>query len=323
MTAWSGGRSGLVFKYGLTLVLVALLVFVLFTSIDLGELVTTLSHGNPVLFGAALVTYYVTVPLRTYRWIVLLREVDLELPHVVGNLVVMLSLFFNTILPAKAGDIYKSHVVGIRYDVSRASVLGTTAVERILDVILLSGGLLLSMVVLINPFQEATNVGVVAGVVLTVTVVAVVVLLRIPVRWLPGRVRNDLENFLLGIRSIESSYVLGSVGLLSVVIWGGNVGRIYLLSVALDIGISHVEVIFVALLISFLTGLPYTPAGIGAVEVGGGVALLAFGVTRESGAALLLLDRAITIASVVIVGAVIYTVLHARDADILRGDPLT
>jgi uncharacterized membrane protein YbhN (UPF0104 family) len=68
--------------------------------------------------------------------------------------------------------------------------------------------------------------------------------------------------------------------------------------------------VLVALLVAFLSGLPYTPAGIGVVEVvTTSVIVASTGITESIGVTFVLFDRLITVGSLVIVGAVVYTYL--------------
>jgi uncharacterized protein (TIRG00374 family) len=72
-----------------------------------------------------------------------------------------------------------------------------------------------------------------------------------------------------------------------------------------DLGLSGA--MFVALIGSLLTALPLTPGGIGVVE-GGMVGVLqgVFGATQTHAAAIVLVDRAISVFSIVVLGSIAY-----------------
>ena len=88
--------------------------------------------------------------------------------------------------------------------------------------------------------------------------------------------------------------------------WAAEIGRMYLVVKALGLDISLDIVVFLTLANSLLTLVP-TPGGIGAVESGvGGLAVRLSSLTSTAAAALVLIDRAITYVSVILLGAVLF-----------------
>ena len=72
------------------------------------------------------------VTLRALRWRGLLAPIArLRLPTVAASLLV--GYLANNILPARLGELVRSHHLGDRTGVSRASILGTVVVERVVD----------------------------------------------------------------------------------------------------------------------------------------------------------------------------------------------
>ncbi len=80
------------------------------------------------------------------------------------------------------------------------------------------------------------------------------------------------------------------------------------------LGFSDVELglsgaIFVALIGSLLTAVPLSPAGLGIVEAGVvGVLTVAYGVPLPEATAIALLDRVISVFSVIVFGSIAYVV---------------
>jgi uncharacterized membrane protein YbhN (UPF0104 family) len=89
-------------------------------------------------------------------------------------------------------------------------------------------------------------------------------------------------------------------------VWGLNAVRIFALARAVDINLGTAGIILIAVVITILTGLPYTPAGIGIVEGVTTATLIGIGVSESAGLALVLLDRSITVVLVVIVGSLYF-----------------
>ena len=68
-------------------------------------------------------------------------------------------------------------------------------------------------------------------------------------------------------------------------------------------------IMFVALIGSLLTAVPLTPAGLGAVEGGVGAVLVkVFGVATGQATAILLVDRTISVFSIVVLGSIAYVI---------------
>ena len=79
---------------------------------------------------------------------------------------------------------------------------------------------------------------------------------------------------------------------------------------ALGFGDVHLGIsgaFFVALAASLLTAIPLTPAGLGVVEAGVvGILTLVYGVPFTEATAIALVDRAISVLSVIAIGSVVY-----------------
>jgi uncharacterized protein (TIRG00374 family) len=101
--------------------------------------------------------------------------------------------------------------------------------------------------------------------------------------------------------------------------WAAEIARMYLVVEALDFDISFALVVFLTLANSLLTLIP-TPGGVGAVESGvGGLAVRLSSLTATAAAALVLIDRAITYISVIVLGATLFvlrqSIWRPRPAD--------
>jgi len=76
---------------------------------------------------------------------------------------------------------------------------------------------------------------------------------------------------------------------------------------------------FVALTGSLLTAVPLTPAGIGVVETGVvAVLTIAYGISQTEALAITLVDRAISVLSIIVLGSIAYAVSPKRGGAGLR-----
>jgi uncharacterized protein (TIRG00374 family) len=127
---------------------------------------------------------------------------------------------------------------------------------------------------------------------------------------LPSRVVEFYDRFEEGVFGSVGVRGMPMLGLLTGLIWLTEALRLYLVVRALsftglDLGFSGA--LFVALIGSLLTALPLTPGGIGVVETGMiGILTGAFGATATQAAAIVVVDRAISVFSIVVLGGIAY-----------------
>jgi uncharacterized protein (TIRG00374 family) len=107
-----------------------------------------------------------------------------------------------------------------------------------------------------------------------------------------------------------ATHHLPRLGFLTILIWLTEGLRLFLIIQAL--GFANVSVglsgaLFVALIGSLLTAVPLSPAGLGIVEAGVvGVLHVAYGVPLPEATAIALLDRVISVFSIIIFGSIAY-----------------
>jgi hypothetical protein len=103
---------------------------------------------------------------------------------------------------------------------------------------------------------------------------------------------------------------LPSLGVMTGLIWMTEALRLYLVVQALgfaDVSLGLSGAVFVALIGSLLTAVPLSPAGLGIVEAGVvGVLHVAYGVPLPEATAIALLDRVISVFSIIVFGSIAY-----------------
>jgi hypothetical protein len=100
-----------------------------------------LKSAEPILYLAALVTYYMAFPIRAARWRILLTNSG-EPPDRIPPLrdlaeIIYLSWFANSVVPAKLGDVYRGWLLRRTGGVPLSHGMGTIVAERLLDAIVL------------------------------------------------------------------------------------------------------------------------------------------------------------------------------------------
>ena len=127
---------------------------------------------------------------------------------------------------------------------------------------------------------------------------------------LPHRVIELYDKFEVGVFGALRLRQMPFLGTVTVLIWMTESLRLYFVVLALgfpDVELGISGAVFVALIGSLLTAVPLSPAGLGIVEAGVvGVLTVAYGVPLPEATAIALLDRVISVFSVIVLGSIAY-----------------
>jgi uncharacterized protein (TIRG00374 family) len=217
------------------------------------------------------------------------------------------------------GDVYRAFLVRQRENVGASKALGTVIAERLLDLLVLMGLLVITGAIAFhNKVPSELVPYAIAGAALSFVGVAVVVTMALGrgqslVRRLPSRLSDRYESFRLG--AVQSLRPWPFLVLLTIAVWCLEGARLGLVVTALDLqSLLHPsQFLLVALVAALLTTVPFTPGGLGLVETGM-ITVLAIvaDVPRSAGASIAVLDRSISYGAVVVVGFVFFALTHVR-----------
>lgn len=309
-----------------SLVLPLILLFLLARTLpgfDLEALPGIIGAANPLLILAAFAIYYVGFPLRGLRWVILLRGSG----HVVstrdGTEIIFISWLVNCLVPAKLGDIYRAYLLKINSTVSLSRTFGTVFIERILDIFAIAvlglGAGYVSFRTGLPPivqFLFALGIGVMivlAAALLTMRNFGRRIIQRLP---LPHKVLEFYDRFEEGVFGAVTLRQLPILVILTGLIWTTEAMRLFLVVEALGIPGVHLGIsgsFFVALCGSLLTAVPLTPGGLGFVETGiVGIMRLAYNIAPSPALAITLVDRTISVLSIIVLGGIAYVISPLR-----------
>ena len=300
-----------------------LLAIQLSVRIDSQELVAAILAANMALLAAAMAVYYLGFPLRGLRWTILLRGAGYRVGLSDATEIIFLSWLVNCLIPAKLGDVYRAYLLKLNSPVSLSRTFGTVFIERALDlfaiVILgLAAGFVSFRTGLPPGVQVAFAIGLVTVCVLAAGLLTMRnfgrrILIRLP---LPHGVVELYDRFEEGVYGAIRRKDLPVLAIVTGLIWATEAGRLLLVVAALGFEDVHLGIsgaFFVALVASLLTAVPFTPAGIGIVEAGiFGVLTVVYQVPPTEAATIALLDRAISVFSVIVTGSIGYVVSGKR-----------
>jgi uncharacterized protein (TIRG00374 family) len=314
--------------------IIAIVALVIFThKINIDPKITWLAMRNANVYFvlAAFSIYYLSFPIRTFRWRMLLenigytKENGIQLPKFWKLLeIIYVSWFANVIVPAKLGDLYRAYLLRREAGLPATRTFGSIIAERLLDLIVL---LLLFIPSVIISLHENLPPQLVIGLKITMVLVVVGIIGLFILRMfptqiglvVPKRFRGYYYQFQEG--TLGSFRRIPSLTGLTVSVWICEALRFFFIALALNlIGGNLVHVFFASLFIALgealLTAVPFTGGGIGLVE-GGMLAMITLFTPNTSLAlAAIVIDRAISLFSVLVIGFFVFMITIGRQATI-------
>lgn len=304
-------------------VLIALVVRSL-PGFELERIPSLIGGANVALLVVAFAVHYTGFPLRGIRWATLLRGTGIRIRLRDSTEILFLSWLVNCLVPAKLGDVYRAYLLKINGPaISLSRTFGTVFIERILDLFALAT---LGLAAGFWSFRDGLppEIQVVFGIGLGVMLMLAAGLLtmrnfgrRIMVRLpLPRQVVELYDKFEEGVFGAIAARAMPRLVVITGLIWMTEGMRLFLVIRALgfeDVRMGVSGAFFVAFIASLLTAVPLSPAGLGIVEAGVvGVLTIAYGVPPTEAAAIALVDRAISVFSIVVLGSLAYLVSPLR-----------
>lgn len=293
-------------------------------NVDPAAIWQQVKQANPLFLGAAFVLWYGSFLVRGWRWGFMISSSGIasgpgrRVPPL-GDLaqIVLLAYFANSLAPAKLGDAYRAYLLRQDGGVPFSAGIGTIVAERIVDAMMLvfvlaGAGLIVFGGVL--PEQAAPTLWLAALVFcagaagLTLLWVARDLILRlVPAAFRATYLR--LQEAIFG--SLKRPAPVFAIGLL---LWLNDGMRVWFVARSIDAGISPAVAILVAVMSALLTVIPFTPAGLGVVELGVGSVLVGvLGVDPIVAGSIIFLDRVVAFWSLLLVGTLLTLWRTRRD----------
>jgi glycosyltransferase 2 family protein len=236
-----------------------------------------------VLLGTAVLIAFVEVCVRAMRWRILLRPLA---PAGFGTTLGFLVIghLANAVLPARLGDIARALLTGTRLRASRTSVLGTIAVERVSDALLLSLAVTAGVILGYRQLAPAAaTIGIAGLAVGVVTVVIVLVLGRNRVTATRGGalLRRQGLRFASGASALRDPVHAAKIVLLTGVSFVLAVSVLHTVATAVGLVLPIWQSALIIAAVTLSTAIPAGPASIGTYEFVGVTIMTAMGFPAE------------------------------------------
>ncbi len=298
------------------LVISAVALYVAFVGVEWRQVGTSLAEANYLLVLAVIPIMLAMIAMRAERWRLLFYpRKDIALSSTFGALSV--GYMAGNVLPLQLGEVARAYVLGEDEGISKAHVLSTIAVERLIDIVVL-----LSILGLLIPFVDfpraalfsAVLILIVAIVAIAVVVFAVVdrqragallerILTLLPA-WAAPRLRPIAVSALEGLSALSHLRVVALVLMWTVLSWASSATIIYLVLQAFSIDVPLTAAPFLLVATTFGFFIPSSPGAVGVYDIISIKTLtIVFSVAQEPAATYALVAHALYLLPPTILGA--------------------
>lgn len=282
------------------------------STVDFGRTLEVLGRAQPAWIAVATACIAIDVVIRAVRWRRLLAPIrDVAFRRVLSYLLV--GYLANNLLPARLGELVRSHYLGDREGMSRTTTLGTVVVERVVDTAVVTAIAAFAILVL-NIRGVVTNAVVIGGAILALLVVLLAVGVaahRLPgaaaaARWIGrwprlGRAAGRLRG---GLAVAGRPRTLVEALILSAAAWGATLLAFAAAGQAVGVELRIGEAALLASGVALASAIPAGPGYLGTYEYAAVKIAEALGRPAEPAFALALLVHA-TILVVTSVGGLV------------------
>ena len=287
-------------------------VYLVLRGVDLRQTADLLGGARPGWLLVAVAGIVADLVFRALRWQVLIRPIC-RVPLRRLSAYMLVGYLANNVLPARLGELVRSHYLGDREGISRSATLGTVVVERIVDTVVL-GGIGAAAILILHVrgvVMSAILVGVAIAGLLCVALVVALAAHRLPGAGRAAAFLNRWPRFVGvatrlrdGLRVAALPRTVAAAALLSVAAWTCTVVAVLAVGQSLGIELTLGEGALLAAGTNLATAIPSGPGYLGTFEYAGQSIALAFGLGASEGLALALLIHVLTLAVSSLGGAV-------------------
>ncbi len=283
---------------GVAISIVAL--WLVLRSVDVAAAFEVLRTADAAWIGLMAAFIVTDVGIRGLRWQRLVAPIG-HVRYVAMLEYLLVGYLANNVLPARLGELVRSHFLGDREGLSRTTTLGTVVVERVVDFVVVVAIASASIIVLSvrGLVASAVLVGVAVAALLAAGVAVGIAAHRLPgadrvtaaaQRW--PRLRDLVGKLRDGLAVAGRPRTLAEALVLSVAAWGATVLSFAAAGQAIGVELTIGQASLLASGVALATAIPAGPANFGTFELAAVEIGKAVGVQADSAFALALLVHA-------------------------------
>jgi uncharacterized protein (TIRG00374 family) len=318
---WRGSSRALLLALGLAMT--ALFTYLALRDVKFSDTWSALRASNYWWTVPALAVMAVSVVMRAERWRILFKP-GRRPPLVAMTKATLVGLFFNNILPLRAGE--AARIVALRKytGTSLAETTATVVVERVMDVLSLLVILFVALPWLpsVSWVRAAALLGLALAMVMAVAIVVItrygkrpILFMLRPLAQLPfvdEKLVDHLgDNIHIGLESLRSARQGIGAFVWTIASWLVLGLSFWILMLGFDLDLSFLAGILVVVAVGLAFIIPAAPAAIGIFEAAGLAALSSYGISKSHALAYVLVLHAFNFVPYVL-GGVALIGLDAR-----------
>lgn len=287
----------------LAIIIAGVLLYFAIRGVSWQEIVQTLRQADPRYLVVIFFVFSLSVFTRGLRWGVLISA-QKRVSALTMFWATMVGYLGNTFLPARAGEVIRSVLLGRKEGISKSYVFATAITERIFDVVLL---------VLIGVFVVPSIgslpdwlpgamrlMGIIGGAAVVVLLLAprlrglitrIVGAIPLPAKW-HAKLDAFLEEFLQGAEAfIHPGRAAGFLGL-SALVWFLDATGAVLMSMALNVNLTYPQALLLLVGMGLSSAIPSTPGYVGIYQFVAVTLLPLYGISRSRALTFILAEQA-------------------------------
>jgi len=306
------------------------LLYFTFRGLNLQEVGEALRSANFMYVALSALVIIAAFAVRAMRWSWLLRPVRV-LPWQGLFSVVLIGFFGNYVLPAKTGELVRAYVLGKRESLSKSAIMGSIAVEKTMDTLILFVILLGTLWAVPLP-DDISNFERIAAVFLFVILGGMLLLaargrhvsnlivrvLQFVFPWWKERVARMTHSFVDGLSVLYHGSSIGVVLALSLVIWLMTTLNFWFIGQALGLDIPLYGYVIIVAVTNMASFVPSAPGRFGTLEALSVLVLGLFGVEKSTAVLFPILLRLAQLVPIIL-GYIFLNREGVRLLDVTRG----
>ncbi len=298
------------------------ILILLFHFIDLNEAINAFKNVRPLELIIVFFLNFVVILFKSMRWQVLLTPRPGLIVLFLTNLVGFMA---NTILPARAGELIRALVLGKKEKISKTTVLGSAALDRIFEGI----GMLILLVImpLIMDTPDWMKKGTLGFVILfSIIFTLIILMMKINpdtlIKYIPLSdktneiIKGVFEKLQKGFEAINNLKASTTATLLSLLGWITQIFMIHFVILSFGINLTPLAALMTLLAVNIAIMIPAAPGSLGTFELSVVLALGFFNIDKSQALSIALTYHFIQLIPVTIAGIISIPLLGLKFGDI-------
>jgi len=304
--------------------LAALLLYLAVRNVSWQEMLQTFSQIQPGYLVFLFLILTASLFARGLRWGTLLSS-EKKIPAFIMFFATAVGYLGNTFLPARAGELLRSVMLGRKEKISSGFIFATALTERVIDVVIL---VLLGVISILQmkglPDWMTRSVGLMAALgIIALAVLIIAPRLKKIFHWLANKLPMKeqwkskllelLDQFLQGSQAfLHTRSALGFLGL-SVVVWFLDASGLVLLAAAFRLSLSYPQALLFLAALGLSSAIPSTPGYVGIYQFVAVTLLPVFGFTTSQALTFILTSQGVNVIGVVLWGLLGFIPLGTKE----------